>query len=131
MTTTATPAATVSADVFVPIVNELLKTREMTIHALSVRCNVREDSLLKALSKRVEIDFDLCDLILCRLGVPHMWWSEPLSDVYWSLKFVEGEEEIVCASAGCTRTFTLGRFHPRSGPKRKKYCSAACRPKQQ
>ena len=50
---------------------------------LGRRCNIKGDSIYNAL-QRPEVDFDLADLILCRLHAVHLWWVEPLADLYWN-----------------------------------------------
>lgn len=50
---------------------------------LGRRCNIKADSIYNAL-RRPEVDFDLADLILCRLNSVHLWWVEPLADIYWN-----------------------------------------------
>jgi hypothetical protein len=72
----------IPADVFLPEMREAAPA--MDVRTLGRRINIKEDSLLKALG-REEIDFDLCDLILCKLGAVHRWWSGPLEKFYWSV----------------------------------------------
>ena len=72
----------IPADVFLPEMREAAPA--MDVRTLARRINIKEDSLLKALG-RDEIDFDLCDLILCKLGAVHRWWAGPLGEFYWSV----------------------------------------------
>jgi hypothetical protein len=55
------------------------------LRSLAAACNVKVDSLYKALLRCNELDFDLCDLILCKLNAVHLWWTEPLDEFYWNV----------------------------------------------
>ena len=114
----------VPPETFLPILHRLMESRGMDMQALGRRCNLIGDSLYRVFTEdRGGLDFDLCDLILCKLGVPHLWWDEPLDSIYWTIDF--GERE--CARKGCTNKFELGRNHPKTGPRVQKFCSRTCR----
>ncbi len=74
--------ATIPGKVFNECIEPYLRGR--TYGWLGKRCNLKEDSIEKAL-KRENIDFDLCDLILCRLNAVNLWWVEPLDEFYWTV----------------------------------------------
>lgn len=63
------------------------------------RCNLKQDSIEKAL-KRPEIEFDLADLILCRIGGPGQWQTPPLEEVWESMPPLPDRQ---CAAPGCTQ----------------------------
>lgn len=65
---------------------------------LAARCNLKEDSLANSLQKE-EVEFDLADLIFCRLGVPMIWRQPPLDELYESVDLSDGQK--VCALPGC------------------------------
>ena len=108
--------AAVPADVFVPIVDQLMEARKMDYSALERRCNIKESSIYAHLTRQTELDFDLCDLILCRLGAPMLWHVEPLKDIYQAIDFAEPK----CANPRCDNRFIAKH--------RKQFCSPGCRP---
>lgn len=65
---------------------------------LARRCNLKEDSLANSLQKD-EIEFDLADLILCRLGVPMLWRQAPLDELYETVS-LDGPR--LCRLPGCS-----------------------------
>lgn len=76
--------ATIPGKVFNECIEPMLRGRYDKFRYLGKRCNVSENSISHAL-KREEIDFDLCDLILCRLNSVHLWWIAPLDEFYWAV----------------------------------------------
>lgn len=76
--------ATIPSAVFNECIEPLLRGRYDKYRFLSRRCGVKENSMANAL-KREDIDFDLCDLILCRLNSVHLWWIAPLNEFYWTI----------------------------------------------
>lgn len=51
--------------------------------------------------KRETCDFNTADELLCALGQPQLWRTEPLSDVYFNIDL----SKTVCANPGCTVEF--------------------------
>ena len=73
--------ATIPGRVFNECIEPLKGGRNDWYRYLGKRCNLKEDTISKAL-KRDEIDFDLCDLILCRLNAVYLWREPPLDEFY-------------------------------------------------
>lgn len=111
MSAVASRPGYIPAQPFRVVLNRLIGHREDSIAFLARRCNLSPDSLYTVL-ERPEIEFDLADLILCRLGQPMLWHDE-LEDIYMSVELPDA----TCARLGC------GRPLP---PKRKRYCSQPC-----
>lgn len=109
-------------EVFRPVFERLVQEEE-ALHILAARCGVHADSLHAALD-REEINFDLADLLLCKLGVPYLWREKPLSPFYADIEqiargFKDPDGRLRCARPGCVVMFR---------PKRKgqKYCDPKC-----
>ena len=97
---------------------------ESAIRVLATEANICEDTLTKYLSgRRKWIDFNIADRLLCAMNAVHLWWVEPLSDVYWTLEL----DDRLCARPGCDRRVVSSKNTPKTGPKRKKFCTAECR----
>lgn len=110
---------------FMAVVRPLVE-RQAQVYSdewLGRRLGVRGDSLNNAL-KSPTIDFDLADLILCKLGAVHVWWGE-LGEIYWNLDLHDDNDcERECALPECKNVFRVyGRIM------HKMCCSKACNDK--
>lgn len=102
------------------------------LQALALMAGVSYDTLYRVRSraKMRTIEFDLADRLLCAMNLVHLWWREPLKEVYLSLDLSEPglppglttDGLRRCAAEGCSVMFEPPSLRPD-----KKYCSTACR----
>lgn len=114
--------AQIDTKTFLVVIDPILSGifSEGGMEALGRHCNLKGDSLDAALS-RERLDFDLADHLLCKLGVPHYWYVDPLAEVYWSLSLDDNGYK--CAHTTCGKTFTPLP----SKVNKQRFCSKACR----
>lgn len=125
----------VETKVFMPVVQTLLSTHAGDMEWLARRCGVKSDSLINALS-RDEIEFDLADLILCRLNAVHAWRTEPLAEIYMNVKLSDRRPQMKTKTVArpvpverlcwwCAKAFTP--IASAVGDRQQKYCAVKCR----
>ena len=119
-------SATIPTDEFLQVVEPLMIAADLDTSSLARRCEVEIDSLFQAFG-RPNINFDLADLILCKLGVPHYWWSE-FENIYWGLelrerpfRFKRPDGRLRCDRGGCRALFLPSTRNPRQ-----RFCSRLC-----
>lgn len=100
---------------------------------LALRCDMKEDTLRSILFRgKKTIDFDIADLLLCRMNRVDVWRGA-LSDVYYEVDLNEPNtykkparvsRTKVCEADECAKEFI-----PRPRAPHRKYCSNACKRK--
>lgn len=115
----------IPGDVFRKCIEPFLAANEDALTRLAVACNIKHDSLYCAL-RRDHIDFDLCDLILCKLNAFNLWHEE---EGYLPergarrMKYAAEDGTVRCARRGCSNRFERGSGR---GKQRQIYCSRRC-----
>lgn len=128
------PASKIPTELITPIVSTYLENHDEDYQTLALRARVHHDTLwtvIQGLHKRV--DFDISDRLLCAMGLVHLWWREPLREVYYSVDLSEKGRapklepgQVRCHAPGCLLIF-LPRRGGSGGHNKQLYCSDRCR----
>lgn len=94
--------ATVPTKLLSPIIERYLEQYDMEMWRggrepsplvlLAGECGINPRRLHRILSGETEeVHFDVADTLLCKMGLVMLWYTPPLSDVYWTLDLTEYE----------------------------------------